>query len=164
MKIRNIVFALLLLSGISVSAQRVPVQVDIKLKGEWQVKSVTVERYHMKQGHLLGKQEITAYDSITTIGGGFLNIVFREDYCIIKQSGGRNAWDYIHADSGRLELKPVVDSQAPSKETPEHHLRLQYSFGSNGDLFIGPMISGYMDRSTGVPVKMKYTCHYTRIK
>ncbi|MGO4294030.1 hypothetical protein [Chitinophaga sp. RAB17] len=163
MKMRNIVFTLLLLSGLQVSAQQMRVPIDVKLKGEWQIKSVAVERYHMQQGNLLGKEEISRYDSIARMGSVLLNLVFTEEYCMIKQSGGRNAWDYARADSGRLELKQAHAVNTPQKDAPVQQLLLQYSFGSNGDLDVGPIVSGYMDRSTGVPVKVKYTCHYTRV-
>lgn len=163
MKIRNIVFALLLLSGISASAQKMPVPVDIRLKGEWQVKSVAVEKYHMKEGNLLGKGEIKGYDSISRLGMIFLNMEFTAHHCLIKQAGSLDAWDYARADSGILELKRTTPGEitSPDKQTPV--LSLPYSFDSYGNLYLGSQTVGYMERSTGTPIKMKYICCYTRV-
>ena len=163
MKIRNIVLTLLLLSGISAIAQQKLVPIEAKLKGEWQIKSVSLERYHMQQGNLLGREEVSKYDSILRVGGVLLNIVFEDSHCTVKQPGGRYTWDYVRGDSARLELKATQIAAVPTG-TPQQQLMIQYTFGSNGDLYIGPITSGYMDRSTGVPVKMKYTSHYTRVQ
>ncbi|MFY0254659.1 hypothetical protein ACDQ55_11970 [Chitinophaga sp. 30R24] len=162
MSIRNIVFILLMLTGVGVVAQQ-PVANDVRLKGEWQIRRVSMEVYHMQQGNLLQTKEITSADSIAAINGMvFLNMVFSDDDCLIKRRYSREGWHYTQMDAGLLELKQTPLNPAKQQEEGPV-LRWYYSFDKNGQLSAGPLVAGYTDLATGTPVKIKYICHYTRI-
>lgn len=164
MNIRNVVLIAFILFGpVAVTAQQLLVH-DMRLVGEWQIKGVSREIYHMQQGNLLQNNEITSMDAIGAINGMvFLNIVFTDHNCWIKRNNGRESWNYRQRDTGRLEMNfPSSVTADPLQDGPV--LLVRYSFNNEGELSVGPLIAGYVDKVTGTPVKMKYICHYRRIR
>ena len=164
MNIRNVVLVVFILfSSVIVTAQQ-PLVHDMRLVGEWQIKSISREIYHMRQGNLMQSNEITEMDAITAINGiVFLNLVFTDHNCLIKRNNGRERWNYKQKDTGRLEMNlPSSITTDPLQEGPA--LLVYYSFDKEGELSLGPLTAGYMDKTTATPVKIKYTCHYKRLR